>query len=207
MCLDSLEKNENIILCLKILTKYINDSNMDEDLLIKKLLFEENSIVKLFCKNFKDYNNKIKVIVKNWNQDIDLIPLDNFTHTQNLNARLNFINTLITKKLWNESSIDPIDFLYQILIENANSEIDKLEFFKWIKRTIENKIEVETEEKIFKLFNDRICMDVKSCQNLSIHAFDSYLRIFLNINQSGSKLSYFQTDNKKQQVNFKNYLF
>ena len=42
-------------------------------------------------------------------------------------------------------------------------------------------------------------MDVKSCQNLSIHAFDSYLRVFLNVNQSGSKLTYFQTDSKKQQ--------
>ena len=184
---------------MKILSKYIKDSNIVEDSLLRNLLFEENSLVNLYCKNFKDYNNKIKAIVKNWNQDIDLIPLDNFTHTQNLKARLNFINTLLSNKLWNESSIDPIDFLYLILIENANSEKDKLEFFKWIKTTIENKIEVETEEKIFKLFNDKICMDVKSCQNLSIHAFDSYLRVFLNVNQSGSKLTYFQTDSKKQQ--------
>jgi len=199
MCLESLKRNENIILCLKILTKFIKETNIEQDELLKSLLFQQNSIVQLYCKNFTDYNTKIKGIVKNWNQDIDSIPLDNFTHSQNLKARLNFINTLLTNKLWLNSEMEPIDFLYDILIENANSEKDKLEFFKWIKRTIENKVESETEGKIFNLFNDKICKDVKSCQNLSIHAFDSYLRVFLNVNQSSGKLSYFQTENKKQQ--------
>lgn len=184
-----------MILSLKLLSKFIDALNTDEE--SKKFLFETHNILELFCKNFSEYSQLIGEKLKNWTQDIDLLPLDNFTHTQHLKARLNFFNNLITQKVFDTDKFDPISFLYETLVVNGKSDKEKSEFYKWIKTIIDNKLDEKTEKTIFKLFNECICSDLKSIQHLTIYAFDSYLRVFLSINQSAEKLTYITNESKK----------
>lgn len=185
---------------MKIISKFISTENLSTDDELKEILFIRNNLIEIFINNFTNYSVTIKEKLKTWNQDIELIPLDSFNHSQHIRARLNFLNIIISNQLWKGTAIDPIDFLYEILIHNSNCDNDNLEFYKWIKTIIENKVDSETEQKIFMLFNNKICKDLKGCQNLSIHAFDSYLKVFLNINQSQEKLSYFRNEIKLNQV-------
>lgn len=163
---------------------------------LTKNVFEENliekeRIVKLFIQNFTQYKNHVKAMVenKNWSKDIDLLPFDNFTYSQNIRARLNFLDILISENIWSIEP-DPIDFIFEMLNNNPICEKDTQEFYKWIKKFIEKNLSFEMEEKIFNLFNNKICSDNKKCQNLSIQAFESYLKIFLDINKIKENLDY-----------------
>lgn len=213
--ISNIENNNNVYLSLKLLGKFISDKNEKEKdnnnnnkyynnnnsggISLNKpslSIFEENiveksKIVDLFIKNFTDFKACIKAMLenKNWNKDIDLLPFDNFTYSQNLRARLHFLNILILENVWT-SDIDPIDFVFEILNNNSLSEKDSQEFYKWIKKFIERNLSIEMEEKIFNLFNNKICADSKKCQNLSIQAFESYLRVFLDINKIKENLEY-----------------
>lgn len=191
MTIDCLEKNENVNLALKILQKYLKDSDLETDYDLNRLLVTDYKLSTLFCNNFTKYVTYVKEKSKNWTQDIDLLPLKEFSHSQNVRARLQFLNILLNQKLWDYKSSDPIDFIYSVLIEQgAISEKDKQEFYLWVNKSLEQYVDYETQEKIFKLFNDKICKDTKSCQNLSIQAFDTYLKIFLDINTRNNHLNY-----------------
>jgi len=185
-CLDCIEKNEKTLLAYKVIQKFL----VDNDEVSKKIgeMLITNKINELYKVNFKRYKQNALEKAKNYTQDIDTLPIDNFTHSQNLRGRLEFINSLISANLW-DSSEDPIMFLYNILIEKPISEKDKIEFFNWIMNLIENNIDQETEEKIYNIFNSKICKDQKCCQTLSIQAFESYLRIFLNINSRKNNIN------------------
>ena len=191
MTLESLEKNENVNLALKILQKYLRDSDLSSDYDLNLLLVENDSLVNLFCNSFSKYLNMVREKSKNWIQDIDLLPLkDNFSHSQNIKSRLQFISTVLSLKLWKIKD-DPIEFVFKNLIEQGLISMkDKREFFNWIKNYIDSSVDYSTEEKIFELFNGKICNDTKSCQNLSIEAFDTYLKIFLDINSQRGNLKY-----------------
>jgi len=185
----------------------ISESNQDENNLneqspaivfeieskdiFEKNFIEKDKIVNLYIKNFTEFKNKVKAMIenKNWTKDIDLLPFDNFTYSQNLRARLNFLNILISEGVWNIDP-DPIDFIFEILNNNPICEKDSQEFYKWIKKFIEKNLSFEIEEKIFNLFNNKICSDSKKCQNLSIQAFESYLKVFLDINKIKENLDY-----------------
>ena len=150
-----------------------------------KLLIEDNKLNSLFCNNFKTYKEFVKEKSMNFKDDIDLLPIDNFTHTQNLKARLEFITTLLSNNLWKIQE-DPIDFLYSIMIVESISEKDTNEFFFWIKKIIEE--DVVPQEKIYNLFTEKICLG--NCHNLSLQAFDSYLKVFLDFNEREKNLKY-----------------
>ena len=170
-------------------------ADISEDALCKNIfeenLIEKEKIVKLYITNFTEYKLQVKAMVenKNWSKDIDLLPFDNFTYSQNIRARLNFLDILIRENVWNIQP-DPIDFIFEILNNNPICEKDSQEFYKWIKKFIEKNLSFEMEEKIFNLFNNKICSDNKKCQNLSIQAFESYLKIFLDINKIKENLDY-----------------
>lgn len=170
-------------------------ADISGDVLCKNIfeenLIEKEKIVKLYIKNFSDYKIQVKAMVenKNWTKDIDLLPFDNFTYSQNIRARLNFLDILIGENIWNIDP-EPIDFIFEILNNNPICEKDTQEFYKWIKKFIEKNLSFEIEEKIFNLFNNKICSDNKKCQNLSIQAFESYLKIFLDINKIKENLDY-----------------
>ena len=150
-----------------------------------KLLIEENKLNRLYCDNFISYKDQVKEKSKNFKEDIDLLPLDNFTHTQNLKARLEFVNVLLANNLWKIKE-DPIDFLYTLLLVDPISEKDSNEFYSWIKKIIEE--DVVPQEKIYNLFTEKICLN--NCANLSIQAFDSYLKVFLDFNEREKNLKY-----------------
>jgi hypothetical protein len=204
----NLQNNKNSYLSLKLLGKFICEKNIDlqsqsqsdadisQAQNIQKDIFTEGilskkDIVDLFVKNFKDFKTNAKhlIEIKNWNKDIDILPLDNFTYSENIRARLRFFNILIVKKIWN-SFDESIDFIFNIMINDSLSEKDSQEFYIWIKKFIEKNENMEIEEKIFDLFNNNICSDSKKCQNLSIQAFESYLKLFLDINKKNKFLDY-----------------
>ena len=76
------------------------------------------------------------------------------------------------------------------MINDSLSEKDSQEFYIWIKKFIEKNDNMDIEEKMFDLFNNKICSDSKKCQNLSIQAFESYLKLFLDINKKNKYLDY-----------------
>jgi hypothetical protein len=204
--ISNLQNNKNSYLSLKLLGKFICEKNIDsqsqsdadvaeaqnklKDIFTEGILIKKN-IVDLFVKNFKDFkaNAKNLIEIKNWNKDIDILPLDNFTYSENIRARLRFFNILIVKKIW-DSFDESIDFIFNIMINDSLSEKDSQEFYIWIKKFIEKNENMEIEEKIFDLFNNNICSDSKKCQNLSIQAFESYLKLFLDINKKNKFLDY-----------------
>ena len=197
----NIDENKNAYLSYKLLGKFISDKDKrinsvnptvyEHISIFDQELVEKEKIVELFIKNFREFKETVKnmLVNKNWGKDIDLLPIDNFSYSQNLRARLNFVNILIAEDSW-KISPDPIDFIYEILNDVPLSQKDTQEFYKWIKKLIEKNISYETEEKIFALFNDKICSDSKKCQDLSIQAFESYLRVFLDINKIKNFLEY-----------------
>lgn len=192
-CFENVKNIENTVLSLNLISKYLNDKE-------SRKLVNENELDNLYINNFKNYKELVKNQMKSKDvKDVDLLALDNFTHSQNLKARLEFINVLINNNLWKVSNVDPIDFLYDTLVLNNISDKDVQEFYKWIKKTIDMNVELETEERIFKLFNDKICKDTISCQNLSIQALESYLKVFLNINFKANNLYYYK-DKAKYEI-------
>jgi len=178
-------------LSLKILLKFVIETDFNTDVDLHTLLIKDSYLCKLYCKNFNDYISYVKEKSKNWTQDIDLLPLNScFSHTQNVQGRLEFLNTLINQNLWSLSDVQPIDFLYNILIVNSICEKDNLEFYEWVKRILKRSNNTDLEEKIFTLFSSKICKDQRSCKSLSIQAFESYLKVFLNLNQAKKKLKF-----------------
>jgi len=198
----NLQNNKNSYLSLKLLGKFICEKNIDSQTdadvaenktkdIFSEGILSKKDIVDLFVKNFKTFKTNVKNLIesKNWNKDIDNLPLDNFTYSENIRARLRFFNILIVKNIWN-SFEESIDFIFNIMINDSLSEKDSQEFYIWIKKFIEKNDNMDIEEKMFDLFNNKICSDSKKCQNLSIQAFESYLKLFLDINKKNKYLDY-----------------
>jgi hypothetical protein len=155
------------------------------------ILFKDNLLVNLFCDNFIKYKKSIlEQLKKNNNINPEQIIFDNFPHPVHIKNRLEFSSLLVSLNLFDNTNIDHINFLYDILIDDAIYEGDKQEFYNYIKKTLEKNSDPKIEEKIFRIFDTKICKDAKSCQTLSLQAFESYLTIFLDINSRANNLSY-----------------
>lgn len=160
-----------------------------------EILNLENLCVIIF-NNLEEYRKAVKCLTKtkNWNKDLDLLPIDSFNYTQNMRIRLEFFMFFIFKKIWIQNSPyeDQILYIYHILVEDQITEKDNLEFYLWIKNLLNsNNMNYEIEQNIFSLFNTKIFNDLKNCQSLSIQGFESYLKIFLNINKKHELLNYY----------------
>lgn len=159
----------------------------------RKPIIDLNEFINSLLKNFEEYRKLIKNTIhnKNWTKDIDLLSIDNFSYSKNIRKRLGIINTIIFKKIWVHES-DPIILVFNYLIEDSLSEKDNFIFYEWIQYLLNSeKLDFDKETKIFNLFNDNICADNKKCQHLSIQAFESYLKIFLDINKKNNLLDFY----------------
>lgn len=117
---------------------------------------------------------------------------DGFTHSNNIKVRLDFLNVLTYLNLYIE---DPIDFLFNNLyLSPANTDKDKSEFFKYVKKKMDNDLTETLIDKLFNIFTDKICIDQKNCQVLPYQAFESYLKVFLENNQKKNLLKYNKLD-------------
>jgi ubiquitin carboxyl-terminal hydrolase 34 len=197
ICIDNIKKEENTVLSLKIIQKYLS-GDIKDDYDLNRLLIEGNNIISLFIDNFTQYRNRVKSIVaKSNSQDV----LENLEHGQQIKARLDFTNVLIYHSLWKmDNNNNPIDFLYETLVCDAICERDIQEFFKWIKVILDKSTDHQIEDKIFKLFNERICKDTTSCQQLSIQALESYLKVFLHINSKAGNFNSFKIMKEKYEI-------
>lgn len=150
--------------------------------------------------NFKDYMAKVKGSAKNLtqSQDIDLIPCtgDTFTHTQNIKARIEFLNTMLSNQLWDTQKVDPINFLYEILINQGITLKDHNEYYSWIMTILESNKNSDIDDKIFQIFCEKICGNAENYRNLTIQAFDSYLKVFINVNNKANKIYLYEYKKK-----------
>ena len=178
---------------LKILRKFIKELNIQLDPVLFELLIENNNLIVKFIENFINYQNIVKEKIKVFENGVDNFTFDGFSHSLNLKSRLDFLNILIKEKIWtNDAKLtQPIDFIYHILVEKGINEEDKLEFYKWVNSTIENpELKIEGfDETIFKIFVEKISKN-EGFNNLTIHAFDSYLKVFLEVNSKSSNVHY-----------------
>ena len=129
-----------------------------------------------------------KNLLKEKTNEFDALLIDNFIHTNNIKARIDFLNNLVSNNLWQLN--DPIDFLYTNLYENSLSDKDKSEFFKFIQNKLEIFPSNKLVEKLFNIFTQNICKEQKRCQNLTFQAFESYLKVFLDKNKRNYLLQY-----------------
>lgn len=160
----------------------------------KKPVVDMNEFIKCFIVNFKEYRSLVKSAIKNKNNSKDnelFANIDNFTYSKNIRKRLGIISSLIFRNIWHYET-DPIDLVYDFLMEDSISEKDNLIFYEWIKFLVNaEKLNFESETNIFNLFNKKICADSKKCQNLSIQGFESYLKIFLDVNKKNDLLDFY----------------
>ena len=169
--------------------KYIKETNFENDTEVSDLLIKNCVLNRLFCQNFVKYYNLAREKQKTVSQDFDSLLIDNFTHSQNIKARMDFLYCLISNNRW-QMEEGPIDFLFNIIYCNALDDKDKNEFYRFVQKKMENDNSTELMEKVFNIFTQRICKDRKSCQNLSFQAFESYLKVFLDLNQRKNALKF-----------------
>lgn len=191
MCIQMFENNQHIILTVKLLSKFLRHPFIENDEDVQPI-FQNNLLVNLFCENFKIYN-KIANELSKKSTDLENISYDGFSHIQHIKTRLGYAVVLAHLNLFEAANLDIIDFLYNILIENAVSEVDRNEFYKWLNNLLEKNEISNVEDKIFKVFQTKICQDKRSCQNLSFLAFETFLTVFYNINSKENHLNYFQS--------------
>ncbi len=201
LCLSSLEKvnfrlnkNENVILTLKILMKLLKDNQFEKDNVLSDILFERNNLIKGFVDNFAIYQKSVKERAKGISLlELKNMSFDGFTHYQNIKTRIDFMNHLIKEKLWSNENylVKPIDFIFHILFENGVNDEDKSEFFKWLNSNID-KLELnseENDESLFKIFTEKISSSA-GFTNLTLNAFHCFLKVFFEVNSKENKLQY-----------------
>ena len=158
----------------KILTLYLNKSNLiiDEDL--KKLLIENNNLLNIYKKSFEDYySNKDKI--------------DKNKHETIIKNRIEFLKNLIKNNIWNVEEDSPIDFVYKFLVLNKYNENDEKCFYNWLQSLIKKERKLNgIEEKIFKLFTDK---SNNLNNNLTIEGFETFLQVFIEINENENKIN------------------
>ena len=190
--IDFFKQNENVILSIKILTKFIKDQTNES--IVSKLLFENNNLIYKFIENFKTYQKSIKKKLNELSEiEFKNFSFDGFSHQINIKSRIDFMNLLIKEKKWTDeiNLSKPIDFIYQILVENGINEDDKSEFYNWLNKSMVNS-EQKSEgfnDTVFKIFNEKISKN-EGFTNLSLNAFNSFLKVFLDVNSIAKNLNF-----------------
>lgn len=209
-CLETLTNNKDFVcLILKILAKFLTSANFQNDSILSKLLINDDYLMKSFCKNWIAFKSMTREINKskidsNTGKILDINSIQyigNYDFTQNIKIRLDFIKILGSTNIWNNKIESMLDFLYKVMIEDILTEFEIKEFFKWINNSIQEsnainfKInpdlenldhgndDLSIEELTFLLFKNKICKDRFTCQTLIVDAFETFLYVFLRINE------------------------
>ena len=170
--LEFIVDSKNSFLGYRLLTIYLNKSNLTIDSDLSNLLLENNNLLNLFKKSFHDYYlNKDKIEPNN--------------HEKNIRNKITFLDVLIKNDIWKVEEDSPIDFVYNFLVLNKYNENDEKIFYNWINSLIREKKFEGIEEKIFKLFTDN---KNNLNNNISIEGFKTFLRVFIEINENENKL-------------------
>ena len=191
--LEFIQNEKYLSIGYRILSLYLNKSNLmiDEDL--NKLIIENNNLLNIYKKSFEDYYSNKEKIDKNQHEKI-------------VKNRIEFLNNLIKNNIWNIDGESPIDFVYRFLVLNKYNENDEKCFYKWLQSLIkkERKL-IGIEEKIFKLFTDK---SNNLTNHLSIEGFETFLQVFIEMNENENRIN-IEKDNQnniiiKSEINPKN---
>ena len=163
---------------------YINDN-------IKNFTLDDKLLI-LYKNNFNSYIERVKALIESNNKEdkkfgtignYDDLVIDNYTHTINIQKRLEFLNDWITLIY---PSFDFVPFLKVILLDKPVSSNDSIVFYDFMKKYIsdtkanESQTKKEKKEKItqqlFKIFIDN------NQSNMTMSEFKLFIAIFLKIN-------------------------
>lgn len=191
--LESFDTNQNCFVGMKLIEQLLLNVNIDHDFDIETLLLNDHKLQKCFLKSLKNFIEqsfrKGKILDES---------------NREINERVLFFNFLVDNSILWDNSIKPHEFLYDLFSIShveSNQKNDKSlrtaymnNFYKWIKEYLDDHQQEDVKMEIFNIFNNRICKDKSSLQNLTLNAFDSYMFIFLDINSYGEeKLRYFKS--------------
>ena len=141
ICENHIKKNDKAIICFSILLEIIERIN-PKKIECLNILIKDDYLLNLFQDNFKLYNQQaIEIMEKNNilysnSKSRDEFIINGFSHSENLNKRIEILNNLI-KYLY--KNYDFIPFLKEVLITKAVSPNDKLIFEKFEKEAKKNK--------------------------------------------------------------------
>ena len=172
--LEFIQNEKYLSIGYKILSLYLNKSNLIIDNDLNKLLLENNNLLNIYKKSFEDYySNKDKI--------------DENQHEIIVRNRIEFLNNLIKNNIWNVDEDSPIDFVYRFLVLNKYNENDEKCFYNWIQSLIKKEKKLNgIEEKIFQLFTDK---SNNLNNNLSIEGFETFLQVFIEMNENENKIN------------------
>ena len=162
-----------------IITIFLDTSDISMDFDLNTLLLEDDILLNLYKNTFDEYYSNKEKINKN-------------LHENNIKSRIEFLNILIKNKIWDVEKESPIDFVYKNLVLNKYDNNDEKIFYNWLKKLMKEKKSEGIEEKIFKLFTEN-----DTNNNLSIEGFETFLSVFLEINENEGKI---MRDEKNKEI-------
>jgi len=193
ICENGIEKNKNCIQCYNIIIyifqyHYMKINNGGTLNSVITEFTKENHIINLFENNFKMYLAKAKEILEKnkipftEGETISKYIIDDFTHNDNIQKRLDILPLLINEY----PDYDFLSFLKNILIINPINSNDQLIFYDFIKKFISGKyyttkISEENRKKIKQEIFELISKDEQS--EINLEQLKLFIAIFLDINK------------------------
>ena len=159
---------------------------------------KDGKLLILYKNNFNDYLRRIRALIETKNKNkkkegdtksgtignYDDLVIDNYTHSFNIQKRLEFLNEWITLIY---PSFDFVPFLKEILLDNPVSSNDSAVFYEFMKKYISdekaNESQIKKEKKgiiinqLFKIFIDN------DQSNISMSEFKLFIALFIKINR------------------------
>ena len=190
---NGIEKNKNCIQCYNIIIyifkyHYLRISNGQTPNEVITEFTKDNHIINLFENNFKIYLAKVKEILEKnkisftEGETISKFIIDDFTHKDNIQKRLEMLPLLITEY----PDYDFLPFLKNVLVINPVGSNDQLIFYDFIKKFISKKfytekISEENNKKIRQEIFELISKDEQS--EINLEQLKLFITVFLDINK------------------------
>ena len=205
ICENNLKNNKNSLICYEILkfliSNFIKENSNDNlpylcEIKCLNNFLKEEHLMKIYEENFTNYIKILKE--RNSSQskkEIDTIVNDGFSHYENINKRLNFLE-ILSNKIYPYYNFLPK--IKELLLDKPSTSSDKSILYKFITNFFslesKNKIKNEIKEYLFEIFKK---IDQTK---MTFEQFKILLEIFLSLNSS--KLKYkIENKNEEYEVN------
>jgi len=192
ICQEHIKENDHTLICNSLITElfhnfiiFMPNENPPYQCLKESLneFLKDEHLIKIFEDNFTNYIKIVKEKFKSENiNSIEQIFVDGFNHVDNVNGRLAFLKSIITKIYPNYEFIFK---LKDLLIDNPVIPEDKKYFYQFMEAYCflgGNNIKNETIDKarieLFKIFAEKDQTDINYSE------FILFIKTFLYLNNS-----------------------
>ena len=193
LCEEQIKQNRHTLICYSLISELFNNfiifkPNQEppyqclKDSLNKYL--KDEHLIKIFEDNFTNYFDKVKERFKSPNiNTIEQIFIDGANHTNNVNGRLDFLNSILTRIY---PKFDFIFKLKELLLDNPVDKEDKKYFYNFIdnycfprdeKKNVKNETRDQAKIKLFTIFAE------KDQTEMSYSEFKLFIKTFLYLNK------------------------